>query len=283
MYGPQIVARSISAAAIADRYGNKWQYHSRSDRHSKVACWSMLFDLVQHSRVLADHVRKKEVVFGINHEMVDFEQGRKKNLDLVICTPGTASGKRKPKTLVTLASDFGVLLSPAERKVLDALPEFVEGPVGAVRLALEAKACMTAHVKALPRLYDELNSSHLTVHGATDIGIAAGFVMVNNATEFMSADMNKHDLSKTPPRVTKHKQPDDSKRAIQKVLEIPRRTTMGTTGFDGLALVVVDMRNDGSPVKVITTPPAPAANEVLQYDSMIARVAQLYDFRFGRA
>jgi uncharacterized RmlC-like cupin family protein len=39
--------------------------------------------------------------------------------------------------------------------------------VGAVLIALEAKACMTAHVKALPRLYDELNSSHQCVHGSS--------------------------------------------------------------------------------------------------------------------
>ena len=47
-----MVARSISAARIADDFGNEWQYHSRSDKHSKVACWAVLFDLLQTSALL---------------------------------------------------------------------------------------------------------------------------------------------------------------------------------------------------------------------------------------
>ena len=63
------------------------------------------------------------------------------------------------------------------------------GPVGSVLLALEAKACMTAHIKALPRLYDELNSSQLTVHGAADQAIAAGLAIVNIATAFAKVNL----------------------------------------------------------------------------------------------
>jgi len=63
---------------------------------------------------------------------------------------------------------------------------------------MEAKACMTAHQRALPRLYDELNSSHLTVHGAADHAIAAGFVMVNAATKFLSTDLNKKNFPNDP-------------------------------------------------------------------------------------
>ena len=65
-------------------------------------------------------------------------------------------------------------------------------------MALEAKACMTAHQRALPRLYDELNSSHLTVHGATDQAIAAGFAMVNIAGQYLSPDLNKKNRSTDP-------------------------------------------------------------------------------------
>ena len=45
---------------------------------------------------------------------------------------------------------------------------------------------MTAHGKALPRLHDELNSSHLTIHGASDYAIAAAFALVNAAATFVS-------------------------------------------------------------------------------------------------
>lgn len=52
------------------------------------------------------------------------------------------------------------LFNAAQATKLGSLPELPRAPVGAVLMALEAKAAMTEHVKALPRLYDELNSSH---------------------------------------------------------------------------------------------------------------------------
>ena len=83
-------------------------------------------------------------------------------------------------------------------------------------LALEAKACMTEHGKARPRLYDELSSSHLTVHGANDAAIAAAFVMVNAATSFISPDRNKWDLSRHDPVVNEHRQPDVTLRSSKR-------------------------------------------------------------------
>ncbi len=34
MYGPEILVRTLSKPTRTDRYGNLWQYHSRSDHHS---------------------------------------------------------------------------------------------------------------------------------------------------------------------------------------------------------------------------------------------------------
>ena len=77
-------------------------------------------------------------------------------------------------------------------------PPLRRAPVGAVLIALEAKACMTAHQRALPRLYDELNSSHLTVHGANDQATAAGFAMINIADRYRSPDLNKKNRAEDP-------------------------------------------------------------------------------------
>src|ERR1700722_14571492 len=38
-----------------------------------------------------------------------------------------------------------------------------------------AEAAMTAFIRALPRLYDELNSSHLCTHGASRQALAVGY------------------------------------------------------------------------------------------------------------
>ena len=144
--------------------------------------------------------RSGKVVFGINQEMRDYRTNRTKDLNLVIATPGTApTSARRPATLKELAERWKVLLTDDQRQVLADLPPITEGPTGVVLAALEAKACMTAHIKALPRLFDELNSSHLTVHANTDGALAVGFAMVNASPTFVSPDLNKWDLSQLPP------------------------------------------------------------------------------------
>jgi len=36
--GDEIFVRTISKAVVVDAHGHAWNYHSRSDHHSKVAC-----------------------------------------------------------------------------------------------------------------------------------------------------------------------------------------------------------------------------------------------------
>jgi hypothetical protein len=285
MFGPEILARSLTEPSIADKFGNVWQYHSRSDHHSKIACWAVMFDLMMTSALLRAHAVEGKVVFGLNHEMSDFKTRRKKNLDLVIARPATEASRprsRARRTLASLGTDYGVRLNDVERGALRALPDIAEGPVAGVLVALEAKACMTAHSKARPRLYDELNSSHLTVHGANDQAIAAAFVMINNSATFLSPDRNHHDLSVGVPIVNAHlRQPDVTMSVDAKVRELPTRTRPGDEGYDAVGIVVVDCANDGSPVTIASAPPGPPRHDLFHYDQMIVRIVHQYDFLFA--
>jgi len=280
MRGPHIIVRTLSRPAVRDKFGNVWQYHSRSDRHSKVACWSMLFDLLRHSPVLVDQVARGVVGFGINHEMYEFDTGRKKNLDLVLCTPGS-SGRGRGPDFAELAAEYEVDLSAAERRELAELPRLPRLPVGSVHVALEAKACMTAHIKALPRLFDELNSSHAAIHGAADFAIATGFAIVNLCDTFLSPGLNEYKLGRRKPVVSRHRQPDDTLRTIGKLKEIRRRVSQNTGGFDALGIVVMRMANDGTPVELVEQTPAPAPDDPWHYDQMIRRMASLYATKFA--
>lgn len=275
MYGPTILARTMSRPRRTGKSGALWQYHSRSDHHSKVACWGILFDLLRESPVLREHVSSGAVVFGLNHEMKDFKHDRKKDLDLVLARP-RSSPKPGAPGFHALMKDYGIELTFEEKKILEGLPDVRKADVGSVQVALEAKACMTEHVKALPRLYDELNSSHETIHAAADEGIAVGFVMVNLAEEFRSPGRQ----TGRKPVITGHDQPMVTERVIAKVREMPRRTKPGEHGFDALSIVVVECRNDDSPVKLVQEPPAPSAGDIYDYGTMIRRVAQLYASRF---
>lgn len=282
MHGTAILARTLSVPAALDKLNptNRWQYHSRSDRHSKVACWGVLLDLLKTSPVLARHVSEGRVGFGINHEMRDFRVDRKKNLDLVLCSVGTETRKHPAMSFRQLAANLNLSLSREEEALLASLPDIEEVAVGSVYVALEAKACMTAHVKALPRLYDELNSSHQTIHGAIDQAVAVGFVMVNAAATFISSDRNKHDLRSTAAVVSKHKQPEDARRVVGKVKQLPRRSATGQDGYDALGIVIVDCANDGSPFRIIDAPPAPVIGDVFHYETMVRRAAHAFETRF---
>lgn len=283
MHGTRLLARTLSTPARLDpKLHNAWQYQPRSDHHSKVPCWGILFDLLLTSRLLIEHFRAGRVGFGVNHEMRDFRTGRKKKLDLVICTPGTTATKqRTPLDLRDRAAEWEVALDPEAQKALSELPPIRECVVGEVHFALEAKACMTAHRKARPRLYDELSSSHQTIHGCSPNAIAAGFVMVNVADEFISPDKNKWSLAEKPADVSKHRQPDDAISVIEKVREIPRRSSTQEIGFDALGVVAVRLRNDGkTPFEIVSGSPAVDPGDVLHYDSMIRRAAKLYESRF---
>ncbi|MGW7343340.1 hypothetical protein [Streptomyces sp. NPDC054854] len=269
-----ILVRTLSKPV--KRANDEVQYHPRSDRHSKVACWGIMFDLMQTSGLLRSHVESGKVAFGINHKMVDFVNDKEKDLDLVLCRPGTSTGqKRKPYTLASLAKKWGIELTGDEQSRFEDLPVITEAPVGQVLVALEAKACMTEHGKAGPRLYDELNSSHQIVHGATSQALAVGFCMVNAADKFYSPT-NRHN----GPDANVHKQPHAVQKAIDAVSRLPRRSGSSDRGYDGFGIVVVDLPNDGTAVKLVTKAPAPAVGNIFHYDSMLHRVAHEYDTNF---
>ncbi|HEX4555999.1 MAG TPA: hypothetical protein VH249_18545 [Xanthobacteraceae bacterium] len=229
--------------------------------------------------MLKQHVAKGLVHFGINHEMRDFVHDRKKNLDLVLCTASGATTDVSSLTLSSMVDQYEIDLTSTEKTELDALPILRRAPVGGVLAALEAKACMTAHQRALPRLYDELNSSHLTVHGATDHAIAAGFAMVNMSSRYLSPDRNRENPASHPVWSTHH-QPRDAQLVVDKVRQLPRRSRTGDTGYDALSIVVIECVNDGSPVNLIEEPPAPQAGDIYHYASMIDRLSHIYATRF---
>ena len=277
MDGPEILIASLQRAAITDTYGNDWQYHSRSDRHSKIACWGVAFDLLQTSALLRRHVAEGKVVLGINHTMRDFATGRQKDLDLVLARPTGAVDPRK--TFARLVEQHDIDLTSEQSGRLAALPECPIGPVGAVLVALEAKATMTAHTRALPRLYDELNSSHICIHGASSQALAVGFVMINAAERFASPDRNKGDVSGGLV-FTEERQPRSVERTLAKVAEMPRRSNVRENGFDGIGVVVINGKNDGTRFTLVKDAPAPQPGDSFHYDEMISRMANEYDTTF---
>jgi hypothetical protein len=284
----EIIARSMSVATTGSPggkpflHGNAWQYHPRSDRHSKIACWALMFDLLGECDLLRVHVASGKVAIGINHTMRDFARNRAKNLDLVVCRAGERTkSKGRPTTFADLVRPYTIILSEEEAGRLAKLPQARLAAPATVLMALEAKACMTEFGKARPRLYDELNSSHLTIHGDTNGAIAAGFALINSADTFTSPIRNPWPLGSHPTAITKHNQPKDLRSVAAKLAELPRRSQPGEQGFDALAIGVVDCANDGTPVTVRRSVAGQDYPEIYAYEQTVGRLAHIYATRFS--
>lgn len=282
--GQRIIARSISrptAGANGYAYGNVWQYHPRSDRHSKIACWAILFDLLSFGGALARHVVEGKIAFGINHRMRDFQHDREKDLDLVVCRRTAVQPVNGIAELRDMVPAYQIDLTDEEMGRLQQLPNVPLTGVHTALVALEAKAAFTEFSKARPRLYDELNSSHLTIHGDTDQAIAAGLAMVNAADTFVSPLRNPWTIGSQPTVVNRHVQPKAAETTLSKVKQLPRRSAAGQRGFDAIGVILLHCRNDGSEVLPVHDQPAPAASDVFHYDSFIERIDTIYAARFS--
>lgn len=280
MLGPNILARSLSTPRVKDRHGNTWQYHPQSDRHSKIACWGILFDMLRRSALLRQHVADAKVGFGINHTMTDFTSGREKDLDLVISIPRSDDARDSALTLVELVDSFEIELLSSERKELLQLPLMQRRPVGDVLMALEAKACMTAHQRAGPRLYDELTSAWQCINGSAPQAIAVGYGIVNAAETFVSPKMNKRDLAVTESVVNKERQPKAAEGAQGRIRSVRVRGHTTERGFDAVGITTIIANNDGSEVTLAPIPPSLPASDGLHYERMILRIVGLYESRF---
>lgn len=288
MLGPEIIVRSMTAQRITDKFGNAWQYHPRSDSHSKFTCWAVMFDLLLNCALLRRHAADGKVGFGINHKMTDFVSGQLKALDLVITIPRAAVSE-KVTTFRELATAYGVVLTRAERSELEALPELRKRPVGDVLMAMETKAAMTAHSKAGPRFFDELTSAWRCINGSAPHAIAVGVALVNAATEFISPERNEFPLktrqpdlaAARPPNISRHKQPGDVEASQNRVRQVNVREHTNDHGYDAKGIITVVARNDLSPITLAPIPPALDSSDPLNYERMILRIAGIYDGRFA--
>jgi hypothetical protein len=280
MLGPAIVAQTMSLKSVTDKSGNSWQYHSRSDNHSKVTSWAILFDLMRHCSLLCEHVRAGQVAYGINHPMTDFQSQKRKNLDLVLCKP-RESGVRKTKLrFAEYAFNEGFQLDAVALSELNRLPELPTAPVGDVLAAFEAKACMTAHQKAVPRFYDELTSAWRCINGSAQRGIAVGIAMVNAASSFVSPIRNPGDAGHKALVVTEHRQPNDALLIQNAARRLNLRSDVNGSGYDAIGILTVVAHNDGTPVTIAPSPPSVPPDDAFDYGMMIRRVAAIYSSRF---
>lgn len=230
--------------------------------------------------LLRNHAARNIVAFGINHEMADFVTGRHKNLDLVICVPRSEGEATRRVTFGDLVVKYDIQLIEPELTAFNLLPVLLQQPVGEVLVALESKACMTAHTKAAPRLFDELSSAAQCINGSAPSAIAVGHVLVNTAEQFVSSDRNKRGRSTTNREDSHDPQPQSLVKALATARRLTVRGYATERGFDAVGVTMLNGSNDGSPYIIPAVPPSLPYNDPLSYEMMIHRLSGLYDTRF---
>ncbi len=262
MRGPTILARSMSVATRRGKSLRAWQYHSRSDSHSKIACWTMLFDLLLECDVVREAAERGRLGFRINHEMIGQIN---KTLDLVLTVVPPTRRPATRRTFAELSDVFGVALDESDCAALASMPALYEelaDDASEVAVAVEAKACMTEHIKSLPRLHAEILATGYLAKLAEPSCISVSYTLVNAAPSFVSPS-GKGD-------VNRHNQPEDARRVVQMLATaVPTASKSSEYGYDVIGTTVVDCRNDGSPVTVVQGAPAPALNDHTHYERML--------------
>lgn len=160
---------------------------------------------------------------------------------------------------------MGIVLDAADTSALSGLPLLYEDrkdDVSEVAVALEAKACMTKHVNAIPRLHAEILAAGYLAKRAAPRCISVSYSLVNAATTFVSPSGKR--------KVTRHNQPDDARRVVQMLSQaIPTASDSRDYGYDVIGTTVIDCRNDGSHVTVVQGGPAPTINDRTHYERML--------------
>lgn len=282
MWGPEIIRATLSTTRAFGPGSGEWQYHPRSDHHSKVTAVAVMIDLLRESEELRVGVERGDVGFGVNPVLTD-TTNRKKTLDMMFARPDDANPLRRSRSLLDLVDTYGVVLTTAQRKAVVTLPAVYESRVKQALVVLENKACMTAHSKAAPRLRNELEGARDAILASDPLTIAGAFVLVNAASTFVSPTFRDNaERNPSARRATQHHQPADARRAIERLEALPIRRRVDEVGYDVLAIVTLAGANDGSAWRLVAGSDygSPTSADIWHYTRAVQRLGVLYRQRF---
>jgi hypothetical protein len=222
-------------------------YHPRSDKHSNVLAQAIVDDLVQFCPKIREKASKGQIVYDLNFTLragtADW------NVDLVFGPPA-----------------LGNPTLPAERLILREAPSNVE-------IAIEIKAVMTEHRKAVKNRKRDLEAHHEHVHNYNASAIAGGVLVLNASPTFRSP---------LRPQLTSHRDPDALVRhCVDQFRAVATRGGPTGYGLEAKCAIIVEVDNVNlSKACYTTTSPAISQGDPLHYDSFIRTVCDHYSRRF---
>jgi hypothetical protein len=223
-------------------------YHPRSDKHSNSLAQSIADDLARYCPTIRSRASTGQIVYDLNFTLhvgtADW------NVDLVLGPPALG----EPAT-----SGDGLI-----RRQRPAV----------VQIAVELKAVMTEHRKAVKNRKRDLEAHHEHVHNYNNLAIAAGVLIINASPTFQSPLRPSLTTHRNPARLVEH--------CIAELRSVAVRG--GTTGYglEAKCALVVHVDNvDPSKTRFQETQPAVALGDPLHYDGFLHAVCDAYTRRFS--
>lgn len=150
-------------------------------------------------------------------------------------------------------------------------------PALSVRVSVEHKTIMTAHVKARKNRYGDLIAYCNHMHNHRKDCIAAGIVVINTSPEYANPDGFAKGLKR--PRFNMEKVVADT---VGIFTAIPLRNAPDDPNDQPEALAVIVVHYDGAhPANLVVQPPAPHPKDSVHYDNFIQRICELFGKRFS--
>ncbi len=222
-------------------------YHSRSNKHSNCFCECLVRDLLHNCPNIEERASAGQLVYDLNFTI--FTGTSEWNVDLVFGEPPLDTDP--PESDVTI-----IRTAPST-----------------VQIAVEIKAVMTEHRKAVKNRKRDLEAHHDHVHRYSAKAIAGGVLLINSAPVFKSP------LRAEP---TRHHEPDTLvKHCIDQLRAVATRTSADGAGLDAKAAIVLDMDNmTAGRARYGKSPPAPAVGDPMHYDAFVQAICNRYSERF---
>ena len=147
-------------------------------------------------------------------------------------------------------------------------------PTSTVRIAIEHKAVITEHRKAVKNRKRDFEAHHEHVHRYSASAIAGGVLIVNGASTFKSPLREEVTQHRDPKALVEH--------CIDQMRAVSQRPGSTGHGLEAKAVVAVDLDNvNRERTSLFTSPPAPQVGDPLHYDAFIERICTLYEERFS--
>ena len=222
-------------------------YHPRSDKHSNALAEAIVADLVNTCPVIKEKALRGELVYDLNFTI---KAGTSDwNVDLVVGPPPPGG----------LPPDGGMPIRKATPST--------------IHVAVEMKSVMTEHRKAVNNRKRDLEAHHQHVHRYDNQAIAAGVLVINQATKFRSPLRKEATSHRRVESLIEH--------CVLQMRSVTGRTGLRGEGLEAKCVIVLDMDNiDLQSTAYVVKAPAPSVGDPLHYDAFVQSVCALYGQRY---